>query len=390
MTRSPLSSRQLLERLVGFDTVTERPNLNLIDFVEGYLADCGIETHRIPGTEPGKANLLARTAGSRDRGGISFAGHADVVPTEGQAWTTNPFKLVEREGRLYGRGSADMKGFLSAVLSRLPALAAGPTPITVILTHDEEVSCLGVQEVLRFIEEHGIPRPELCIVGEPTGLAPVTAHKGKQSFRVEVTGRECHSALAPQGVNAVEIAAEIVTWLRARAHAFAIQGPFDVDFDPPHTTLQTGIMRGGTAVNIVPHYCRFDFELRCLPCDDADSLLRDLRALAATGLLPEMRARHPEAEITITATSDYAPLAAHEKNRFTALVEEISGARASSVSFATEAGFYQRAGIPAIVCGPGHIAQAHRPDEFLDIDELERCERFVDKLVHRLATALPS
>lgn len=388
MTANPLSSRRLLERLVAFDTVTQRPNLELIEFIERLVADLGIETHRVPGVDPDKANLLARTTGSHRRGGLLFAGHADVVPTEGQAWTTDPFDLVERDGRLYGRGTADMKGFLAAVLSRLPDLAAGPVPITVALTDDEEVSCLGVRQVLRFMEERNVPRPELCIVGEPTGLVPVTAHKSKQSFRVEVTGRECHSALAPQGVNAVEIAAELVTWLRARAHAFATQGPFDVDFDPPHTTLQTGIMHGGTAVNIVPNHCRFDFELRCLPSNDADTLLRGLRALAENGLLPEMRAKHPEADITITTTSDYAPLAAREETRFTALVEEITGARASCVSFATEAGFYQRAGIPTVVCGPGHITQAHRPDEFLEIAQLERCERFVDALVHRFASAV--
>jgi len=380
---TPVSSRDLLAKLVAFDTVTERSNLDLIEFVESFLTERCIETHRIPGGAPGRANLLARTGKPDAAGGILFAGHVDVVPVEGQAWSSDPFTLVERDGRLYGRGSADMKGFLAVVLSRLAALASSSFPVSVVLTHDEEVSCRGVLEVLRYFEHRAIPLPQLCIVGEPTGLVPVRAHKGKQSFRCDVRGRECHSALAPQGVNAVEVAAEIVTWLRARANAHAARGPFDQAFDPPHTTLQTGLMRGGTAVNIVPNHCHFDFEQRCLPGDDPDALLRDLHSAAERDLLPAMRAIDPAADIRVVATSDYAPLAADRDAPILALVEEIAGASSRCVSFATEAGFYQRAGIPTLVCGPGHIAQAHRPDEFVDTSQLEGCEHLVDAFVRR-------
>ncbi len=372
---------RLMERMVACDTVTSRGNRALVEIAAAYLRDAGAEVFEIPGPDPEHANLLARTPAAATTRGILFAGHADVVPTEGQAWSTDPFRLTEREGRLYGRGTADMKGYLAVVVARLRRFAAGGAPVSIAMTHDEEVACRGVREILRFAKDRGFPLPRLCVVGEPTGLAPVHAHKSKQSFRCEVSGLECHSALAPRGVNAVELAAELVVWLRAQARRFASHGPFDPDFDPPHATLQVGKIHGGTAVNIVPNHCTFELELRSLPGDGSERVVEKLDTYARQNLIPEMRKVHPDADIQIAVTADYAALSPSPDSEPTATLARITGQPASKVSFATEAGFYQQAGIPTVVCGPGHIAQAHRPDEYVELTQLERCVEVVDAVV---------
>jgi len=372
---------QLLERMVACDTVTSRGNRELVEIAAPYLRDSGAEVFEIPGPDPEHVNLFARTPAAAKTGGVLFAGHADVVPIEGQAWSTDPFRLTEREGRLYGRGAADMKGYLAVVVARLRRFVAAGAPVSIAMTHDEEVACRGVREVLRFAEDRDFPLPRLCVVGEPTGLVPVHAHKSKQSFRCEVSGLECHSALAPRGVNAVEIASEMVVWLRAQARRFATQGPFDSDFDPPHATLQVGTIQGGTAVNIVPNHCVFEIELRSLPGDGSERVVEELDAYARDNLIPEMRRIHPRSDIQISLTADYAALSPGPERGPTATIEQITGQSASKVSFATEAGFYQQAGIPTVVCGPGNIAQAHRPDEYVELTQLERCVEVVDAIV---------
>jgi len=384
-TFSP-ASRTMLERLVAFPTVSRDGNLELIDYVRSYLQGFGIASELTFDDERRKANLFA-TIGPEDRGGICLSGHTDVVPVDGQDWSVPPFAVTEREGRLHGRGACDMKGFLAAVLGLVPEFLERNLriPIHLALSYDEEVGCLGVRRLLARLAEREV-KPAACIVGEPTGMTPVTGHKGKLSMRCHVHGLECHSAIAPTGVNAVEYAAELIVRLRRMAAARRTGGPFDLAYDPPYTTIHTGVVQGGTALNIVPRDCRFDFEFRYLPADDPGRLLAEVTDFAARELLPQMRAVSPDAGFRFEEIAAFPGLAMTDDDPVTRQVMELTGAeRTGRVSFGTEAGLFQAAGIPTIVCGPGQIAQAHKPDEFIEIDQLARCEGFLRRLADRIA-----
>ncbi len=384
-TFSP-ASRTMLERLVAFPTVSRDGNLELIDYVRSYLQGFGIASELTFDDERRKANLFA-TIGPEDRGGICLSGHTDVVPVDGQDWSVPPFAVTEREGRLHGRGACDMKGFLAAVLGLVPEFLEQNLriPIHLALSYDEEVGCLGVRRLLARLAEREV-KPAACIVGEPTGMTPVTGHKGKLSMRCHVHGLECHSAIAPTGVNAVEYAAELIVRLRRMAAARRTGGPFDLAYDPPYTTIHTGVVQGGTALNIVPRDCRFDFEFRYLPADDPGRLLAEVTDFAARELLPQMRAVSPDAGFRFEEIAAFPGLAMTDDDPVTRQVMELTGAeRTGRVSFGTEAGLFQAAGIPTIVCGPGQIAQAHKPDEFIEIDQLARCEGFLRRLADRIA-----
>lgn len=384
-TFSP-ASRTMLERLVAFPTVSRDGNLELIDYVRSYLQGFGIASELTFDDERRKANLFA-TIGPEDRGGICLSGHTDVVPVDGQDWSVPPFALTEREGRLHGRGACDMKGFLAAVLGLVPEFLERNLriPIHLALSYDEEVGCLGVRRLLARLAEREV-KPAACIVGEPTGMTPVTGHKGKLSMRCHVHGLECHSAIAPTGVNAVEYAAELIVRLRRMAAARRSGGPFDPAYDPPYTTIHTGVVQGGTALNIVPRDCRFDFEFRYLPADDPGRLLAEVTDFAEQELLPQMQAVSPDAGFRFEEIAAFPGLAMTDDDPVTRQVMELTGAeRTGRVSFGTEAGLFQAAGIPTIVCGPGQIAQAHKPDEFIEIDQLARCEGFLRRLADRIA-----
>lgn len=384
-TFSP-ASRTMLERLVAFPTVSRDGNLELVDYVRSYLQGFGIASELTFDDERRKANLFA-TIGPEDRGGIYLSGHTDVVPVDGQDWSVPPFAVTEREGRLHGRGACDMKGFLAAVLGLVPEFLEQNLriPIHLALSYDEEVGCLGVRRLLARLAEREV-KPAACIVGEPTGMTPVTGHKGKLSMRCHVHGLECHSAIAPTGVNAVEYAAELIVRLRRMAAARRTGGPFDLAYDPPYTTIHTGVVQGGTALNIVPRDCRFDFEFRYLPADDPGRLLAEVTDFAARELLPQMRAVSPDAGFRFEEIAAFPGLAMTDDDPVTRQVMELTGAeRTGRVSFGTEAGLFQAAGIPTIVCGPGQIAQAHKPDEFIEIDQLARCEGFLRRLADRIA-----
>lgn len=384
-TFSP-ASRTMLERLVAFPTVSRDGNLELVDYVRSYLQGFGIASELTFDDERRKANLFA-TIGPEDRGGICLSGHTDVVPVDGQDWSVPPFAVTEREGRLHGRGACDMKGFLAAVLGLVPEFLERNLriPIHLALSYDEEVGCLGVRRLLARLAEREV-KPAACIVGEPTGMTPVTGHKGKLSMRCHVHGLECHSAIAPTGVNAVEYAAELIVRLRRMAAARRTGGPFDLAYDPPYTTIHTGVVQGGTALNIVPRDCRFDFEFRYLPADDPGRLLAEVTDFAARELLPQMRAVSPDAGFRFEEIAAFPGLAMTDDDPVTRQVMELTGAeRTGRVSFGTEAGLFQAAGIPTIVCGPGQIAQAHKPDEFIEIDQLARCEGFLRRLADRIA-----
>lgn len=382
---SPSSSVEMLRRLIAFPTVSRDSNLELIQHVRGILAPHGAEI-RLTHDEAGrKANLFA-TLGPRGEPGIVLSGHTDVVPTEGQAWDTDPFKMVEKDGRLYGRGACDMKGFIACVLALVPEFMERglKTPLHLAFSYDEEVGCLGVGRLIADMMRSGV-RPNACVVGEPTGMHPVIAHKGKKGYRCTVRGLAGHSAYAPHGVNAVEYAAEAVAFLKAMARRHRDQGPYDRGFDVAHTTVHTGVLRGGTALNVIPHECVFDFEFRHLPGDDPEALLREFTDYVRKKLEPEMRAVHPPAGFTIEPLSDIPMLDTGSESEVVALAQELAGSgEIGKVSFATEGSQFQRAGIPTVVCGPGSIAQAHKPNEYVTLDQIARCEAFLRRLADRL------
>jgi acetylornithine deacetylase len=372
---SELSSRDLLDRLIGFATVSRDSNLELITFVQQYLADLGVESELFHNAERTKANLFA-TIGPRDRGGVVLSGHTDVVPVDGQAWTVDPFRLTEKDGRLYGRGTADMKGYLASVLAAVPLFVERKLqlPVHLAFSYDEEVGCLGVRSMLADLQERA-HKPRLCVIGEPTELKPVLGHKGKLAMRCHVKGAACHSAYAPSGVNAIQYAARLITQLEAIGDELARPEHHDKRFDPPFSTVQTGVIKGGRALNIVPAECEFDFEVRSVPGFDAASVADRLQAFADSELLPKMRSVHAETDIRMQPLNAYPGLATSPDSDAARLLALLSKSDDfGTVAFGTEGGLFTQAGIPTVVCGPGSMDQGHKPDEFITVDQLNRCD----------------
>ena len=386
MNQPSSQTRELIERLIAFDTTSRNSNLDLIDFVAGYLAGHGVECERVFNEERSKANLFA-TIGPADRGGIVLSGHTDVVPVDGQDWSSDPFTVEERDGLLYGRGTSDMKSFIAVALATVPRLAGMDlkTPVHLAFSYDEEVGCLGVRPLLAELAKRPV-KPVACLVGEPTSMGVIRAHKGKLSMRCHVTGRECHSGLAHLGVNAVEAAAEAIAYLKGIARRFRDEGPYDPELAPPYTTAHTGVIRGGTALNIVPRECHFDFEFRHLPADDPEALVAELEDHIERELLPEMRAVAPEAGFRFEPISRFPGLDTPEGADVVQLAKALSGGNSTGkVSFGTEAGLFSQIDIPTVVCGPGSIEQAHKPDEFVALEQVARCEAFMARLVEHVA-----
>jgi len=378
----------MLRRLIAFPTVSRDSNLDLIHYLRDYLKPFDADIRLTYDDGKRKANLFA-TLGPRGEPGIVLSGHTDVVPTEGQAWDTDPFEMVEKDGRLYGRGACDMKGFLACVMALVPELMERglKTPLHLAFSYDEEVGCLGVGRLIADMRRSGV-RPNACIVGEPTEMRPVIAHKGKKGYRCTVRGLAGHSAYAPLGVNAVEYAAEAIAFLKAMGRRHRDKGPYDRGFDIAHTTVHTGVIRGGTALNVIPHECAFDFEFRHLPGDDPEALLREFTDYVRKKLEPEMRPVHPPAGFTIEPLSDIPMLDTGPESEVVALAQELTGERdIGKVSFATEGSQFQRAGIPTVVCGPGSIAQAHKPNEYVSLDQIARCEAFLRRLMTHMCKA---
>jgi acetylornithine deacetylase len=385
-----LRSLELIRTLVAFDTTSRDSNLALIHWVRDYLQPFGFTTSLTFDDERRKANLFATLAASdgnaRD-GGIVLSGHTDVVPVDGQPWDSDPFVVTVRDGRLYGRGVTDMKSFSAAGLALVPDLVRRKRtkPLHFALSYDEEVGCIGVRRLLADIAARGI-RPAGCIVGEPTGMEVVVAHKGKKSWRCRVRGFEAHSSLTPCGVNAVQIACQIVAYIAQRASAFRDEGRRDDAYDVPYSTAHVGTIRGGTALNIVPRDCAFEFEIRHLPWDDPDAFFADVRTFAA-GFLPAMQAVAQDTAIEFDALSTLPGFDTHDGSAIAALGHACNGtAGAGKVSFGTEASLFHGAGIATIICGPGHIAQAHQPNEWVSLEQVARCEAFMRRLAERLAS----
>jgi acetylornithine deacetylase len=386
LKKATIDKIDMTKRLVAFDTTSRNSNLALIEFVRDYLDGYGVKSELVFDATGAKANLYA-TIGPQDRGGILVSGHTDVVPVDDQDWHTDPFKITEKDDRLYGRGSADMKGFIATLLSLVPVLAQRKLrePIHLSFSDDEEIGCIGVRTLIDVLKDRP-NKPRLAIVGEPTGMQVGTGHKGKHTLRCHVHGHEAHSSLVHQGVNAIEAAAELVAKLKEIARRKRDHGPFDPDFQPPYSSVHTGLIQGGTALNIVPRDCTFDFEVRPLPGDDVPAIVAELREFAATHLLPEMHAVRPETAIVIEELSAAPGLDTPTDHEATQLAAALSGANGTiKVPFGTEGGLFAAAGIPTVICGPGSIDQAHKPDEFVALDQIAGCEAFLRRLIDRVS-----
>lgn len=383
------SSRAMLDRLVAFDTTSSRSNLALIDFVRDYLAAHGIESTLIPNEDGDKASLFA-TIGPADVPGVALSAHTDCVPADPAHWTTDPFTVTERDRRLYGRGTCDMKGFLAIALAMVPEFMARPlaTPIHLALSYDEEIGCKGVRDMIAALGET-LPLPRAVIVGEPTRMEVVDAHKSISDYVTEVSGREAHSSAIDKGANAILGAAELLCELgRIRADMIAAGDPSG-RFDPPYTTVHVGMIEGGTALNVIPRTCRFTWEIRGLPGTDEQAILDRLDRHIETSVLPGLRTSAPEATV-VTQQHIHAPgLAPSPGSLPERIAMRLAGRNtAHAVSFATEAGLFQARGAPAIVCGPGDIAQAHQPDEYIEIVQMEACEAFIRGLLEQARSGL--
>ena len=382
------SSRALLERLIGFATVSRDSNLEMIEFIRLYLEELGVESELFYNAERTKANLFA-TIGPGERGGIVLSGHTDVVPVEGQAWTVDAFRLTERDGRLYGRGTADMKGFIASVLAAVPGFLERELklPVHLAFSYDEEVGCLGVRPMLAELERRAY-KPVLCLIGEPTELKPVLGHKGKLAMRCQVKGAPCHSAYAPYGVNAIQYAARMIGRLEEIGEQLAQPEHHDERFDPPFSTVQTGVIKGGRALNIVPAECEFDFEVRALPGFDANQVADQLLTYAEAELLPKMRAVKSDTDIRLQPLSAYPGLATSPDSEAARLLALLSGSMEfGTVAFGTEGGLFDQAGIPTVVCGPGSMDQGHKPDEFVTVEQLRNCDAMLARLADYLSAA---
>lgn len=382
----PLSSSiDYLDKLVGFATVSRESNLDLIQFVKGEAETLGATCTIVKSEDGRKANLLF-SLGPAERPGILLSGHTDVVPVEGQAWTSDPFKLRKEHGRLYGRGTADMKGFIACALTLFGKAAQRrlTAPLSLACSYDEEVGCIGVRRLLDMMEKMPVA-PRFCIVGEPTSLQVVTAHKGKSGRKVLCKGLEAHSALAPLAVNAVYMAVDLVNEIRAIQAEIVRTGRKDGEYDVPHTTLHAGNIVGGEVINIVPNRCRFDYEIRHIPEDDPGIYLRRIEA-AADKIVKEARKIFAGADIEFAPGASYPAMNTPPDSEVVSFMKSVTlGNSTGKISFGTEGGlFQQRLQVPTVVCGPGSIAVAHKPDEYIEEEQMMRCDQVLERILKRL------
>ncbi|MCB1442450.1 MAG: acetylornithine deacetylase [Methyloceanibacter sp.] len=386
MMATPASTQDaidILAKLVGFDTTSAVSNLELIAYARDYLEGHGIPSTLVP-NEDGKKACLFATIGAGE-GGVGLSGHSDCVPVTGQSWTSDPFTLTERDGKLYGRGTCDMKGFIACVLASVPMFKSTTLaePIHILVSYDEEVGCQGVRPMIARLGQD-LPRPRVVIIGEPTSMQVIDGHKCIDVYRTSVTGKEAHSCKPANGVNAISVTSKLVTEIDRMADEVA-QTENDPHFDPPYSTVMVGMVQGGTAPNIVPRNCEVVWQLRGLPGTKAKDAPARLAAFVEKSLLPEMRSVAPGAAIETKIKTSVPAFASSPDSDAVALAMSLTGAnRTSGVSYATEAGLFQQAGCPAVVCGPGDIAQAHAADEFVPIAQIEACLKFLAKLAERI------
>ncbi|HCV20890.1 MAG: acetylornithine deacetylase [Arenicellales bacterium] len=378
-----MDAPQLIRTLVGFDTISRDSNLPLIEFVENYLDDQGIRSRRVPSPDGAKSNLVA-SVGPERAGGVILSGHTDVVPVDGQDWGTDPFGVVQAEGRLYGRGTCDMKGFIGIALALVPQMKTLRRPLHFALSYDEEVGCLGAPAMIETITAE-LPAPAAVIVGEPTSMAAVTGHKGIVALRTVVRGYETHSSQTQRGVSAVMTAARLVGYLGGMAEQLAADTEPGNGFEPHHSTVHVGIIQGGTALNIISRDCEFVWDIRNIPPDDPQVLVDQFEQYCRDEVLPEMRRRHPDCSIT-TELLAQAPAFGMSDSPALALVQSLTGqSNTGQVSYAAEAGLFQAAGLPVVLCGPGSIDQAHQPNEYISLSQVAAGEAFLRDLIGQLS-----
>ena len=378
------NTREWLQTLVAFDTTSRNSNLHLIEHVRDALLAQGVQVQLFKSPDGAKSNLFATlpAQNGETQGGIVLSGHTDVVPVDGQNWDTNPFALTEMDGKLYGRGTCDMKGFIAAGLALVPEFLAMPRskPLHFALSYDEEVGCVGAPIMLAQLKLQG-QRLDGCIVGEPTSMQPVVAHKGINVWRCRVHGKAAHSSLTPRGSNAIEYAARLICRIRDVADSLKANGPYDEFFDVPYTTMTTNQISGGIAVNTIPELCEFAYEFRNLPGIAPDGIQAQVEAYVQQELLPRMRQEFADAQIVFEPVAAAPAFDSAETAAINQLVQALTGDREKrKVAYATEAGLFQQAGVPTVVCGPGAIAEAHKANEYVEIAQLQRCEVFLRKL----------
>lgn len=378
-----LSPRQMIDRLIAFDTTSRKSNLELIHFARDYLAGLGVTSHLVPNEDGSKANLYATIGPERD-GGVMLSGHTDVVPVDGQDWLSEPFQVREADGRLYGRGTADMKSFIAIALALVPEMLARPlsAPIHFAFSYDEEVGCLGVRGLIEHLQT--LPtRPRAVIVGEPTDMKVVNAHKGACAVSTRVHGLEAHSSATDKGLNSIFHAAELIGFLAELAEE--AKQTVNERFDPPYTTVHVGTVQGGTALNIIPKETSFRWEIRAIPGMDDLELIARFERFAEEVVLPKMRASYPDARIETRIGARVVPLVPEDGSAAESLVLALAGSNAThAVSYCTEAGLFQEIGVPTVICGPGSIDQAHKPDEFIALQQVSACEDFLRGLIAHL------
>lgn len=383
-----MNKLEWLSKLIAFDTTSRNSNLDLIHYVQNWLSEQGIRSHLIHDPEEPKANLFASLPAKDGsiNGGLILSGHTDVVPVDGQQWNSNPFEMNILEDKIYGRGACDMKGFIAVALALVPEFLQLklPYPIHLAFSYDEEIGCRGAPFMINDLKNLGI-QPKACIVGEPTDMRPVIAHKGKQSFRCSVHGAAAHSSLTTKGCNAIEYAARLICHVREMADQFKKSGPFDSHYDVPYTTLTTNLIQGGNAQNTIPAFCEFIFEFRNLPENEPEAIRSKIDSYIQNELLPDMRREYPDADLILDPIAGGPGLKAVEDADILKFAREVSGEKDSiKVSYATEAGLFQRADIPTILCGPGSIEQAHRPNEYVTKDQLLKCESFLRGMIKKI------
>ncbi|MBP2416645.1 acetylornithine deacetylase [Microlunatus capsulatus] len=376
-----------IERLVAIDTTSRNSNLELIEVLEEEMTRLGLSPERIPDATGTKANLVLTLPASDGStgGGVVLSGHTDVVPVDGQTWSSDPFTPEVRDGRLYGRGTADMKSFIGVVMHQLPELAAASLaePVHLAFSYDEEVGCLGGAQIAAALGARPEP-PRVCIVGEPSSMRVIAGHKSSNLVELVFHGRSAHSSLTPQGVNAIEYAARAVTAVRDLADRRRAEGPFDEAYVVPFTTAGVNVVSGGIATNTVPELCTVRYEFRTVAEDDPAAVIEEITAVAR-GLEAEMRAEHPSASVDVRVMAQVPSLDSSPDGPAARLAVELGGTPSGDkVTYGTEAGQFADAGIDAVVCGPGDIAQAHAADEYIELDQVVACEQLVATLVDRL------
>jgi acetylornithine deacetylase len=382
MSTAP-SSIDMLKRLVAFDTTSRNSNLELIHYIRDYLADFGVESTLVPNAEGTKANLFASIGPDRE-GGVVLSGHTDVVPVDGQPWTTDPWELTEKDdGNLYGRGTCDMKGFVAACLANVPAFqrARLKVPMHFAFSYDEEIGCLGAHALVERLVG-AVPRPQAVIVGEPTMMGVVSAQNAGGGIITTFTGFEAHSSMTHLGVSAIHFAGDFIHWLNELQVELAGRKRTDIDTVPGHTTINVGVVNGGTAGNILARECTLNWGYRTLPGDDPWEVQRRAEKYIADLLLPKMKAKHPDANITMKRRSFVPGLLPQENEEAAKLALQWTGGnRTYAVPYGTEAGIFRSHGIPTVICGPGDIAQAHQPNEFVARSQMDACDTFLGRMI---------